>query len=95
MKLPEYPQPVSVASNDRSITVGVTDWGHPTGVQLTEAARELSGAELAARIMVLYEIARTIALAVRNVEHHRETKTWMPSWPTSNHVETLLQQLTF
>lgn len=95
MELPEYPQPVEVASNDRTITVGVTDWGHPTGVQLTEAARQLDGAELAARIMTLYGIAQTIALAVRNVEHHQQTKTWMPSWPTSNDVEVLLQQLTF
>ncbi|ART74389.1 hypothetical protein BTO20_37865 (plasmid) [Mycobacterium dioxanotrophicus] len=95
MELPQYPQPIEVASNDRSITVGVNAWGQPTGVQLTEDARRLAGAELAARIKALYEIAKTAALAVHNVEHHRETKTWMPSWPTANHVETLLRGLTF
>jgi hypothetical protein len=89
MKLPEYPQPIEVESNDKSIVVAVTDWGHPDGVQLEAADRQLNGAELAARIMTLYILAKTIALAVRNVEHHKATNNWVPSWPTPTDVEIL------
>lgn len=96
MQLPPHPQPVEVASRDQSLVVGVDSWGHPTGVQLTEAAKDgVSGAELAHRIMTLYELAKTIALAVRNVEHHRQTGTWLPSWPTPGNVDALNNQLTF
>ncbi|PQM45248.1 hypothetical protein C1Y40_04572 [Mycobacterium talmoniae] len=94
MKLPDRPQPVEVASNDGSIVVGVTDWGHPTGVQLEPEVKHLAGADLAARILTLYEFAKTIALAVRNVEHHRATGNWLRSWPTPTNVDILRAQLT-
>lgn len=95
MKLPNSPQPLEIASHDNTIVVGVTDWGHPTGVQLEPEALDLDGADLAARIMALYHYARTIALAVRNVDHHRTTGNWMPSWPTPTHVDILAAHITF
>ena len=36
-----------------------------------------------------------IALAVRNVEHHRQTGQWVPIWPTPTHVAALRNQLHF
>jgi len=95
VELPAHPQPVEVFSADKSIVVAVDDWGYPTGVQLEENARRLGGTELATRIMGLYEMAKTIALAVRNVEHHNVTNTWVPAWPTPTHVEILRAQLDF
>lgn len=94
MQLPETPQPVFVNSRDKTIVVSVNEWGHPTGVQLEPEARQLSGSELARRIMALYQFAKTIALAVRNTEHHRITGDWLGSWPTPTHVEAAQAQLT-
>ncbi|MBU8817568.1 hypothetical protein KL864_16830 [Mycolicibacterium goodii] len=94
MKLPDTPQPIEVSSHDESIVVGVTDWGHPIGVQFKPSVLSLSGAELAHRVMTLYNYAKTIALAVRNVEHERITGNWVSSWPTPTHVEILQSQLT-
>ncbi len=95
MQLPETPQPIEVASHDKTIVVGVTDWGHPNGVQLQPEVFDLDGADLAARIMYLYELARTIALAVRNIGHHRQTGSWQIGWPTPTHVEILFSELSF
>ena len=95
MQLPDTPQPIDVASHDRTIVVGVTDWGHPSGVQLGPEVFGLDGADLAARVLYLYDLARTMALAVRNVAHHRATGHWMPGWPTPTHVDILESQLSF
>lgn len=93
--LPSHPGPVGVSSADKKIVVEVNDWGQPLGVQLEDAALDLGGAELAARIIALYEVAKAIALAVRNVEHHRQTGQWVPIWPTPTHVAALRNQLHF
>lgn len=95
MELPAHPQPIEVHSNDRTISVGVTEEGQPTGVQLTQEALRLSGSELARRIMRLYSLAKTAALAVLNIEHNRETGTWVPSWPSQAHVDLLERQIDF
>jgi len=94
-KLPDQPQSIEVASSDKTIAVGVNDFGLPTGVQLDPKVRELGGAELASRIMTLYHFAKTIALAVRNVDHHWATGSWLSCWPTPTHVEKLHAELTF
>ncbi|MGD9622310.1 MAG: DUF2694 domain-containing protein [Mycolicibacterium sp.] len=94
MKLPDHPQNVEVTSRDGSIVVEVTDWGQPLGVQLGPAAQDLSGSELASRIMTLYRLALTIVLAVRNNEHHSKTGNWL-SWPTQTNVDRLYNELTF
>lgn len=95
MLLPDTPRPIEIASHDGTIVVGVTDWGHPCGVQLQPAVFGLDGADLAARIMLVYELAKTVALAVRNAAHHRATGHWQAHWPTPTHVEILESQLTF
>lgn len=95
MQLPERPQPVQVASNDRSIIVEVTDWGLPAGVVFGAPVKKLTGADLAARVMTLYVLGKTIALAVRNVEHWQQTGSWSAAWPTPAHVEILEKELTF
>ncbi|SLE83126.1 Uncharacterised protein [Mycobacteroides abscessus subsp. massiliense] len=95
MQLPDRPQPVEVASNDKSIVVAVDDWGLPAGVALGQPVKNLTGADLAARIMTLYKLGNTIALAVRNVEHYQLTGTWSPAWPTPSHVEILEKQVIF
>lgn len=95
MKLPDRPQPVEVASNDNAIVVAADDWGLPAGVVLGQAVKNLTGADLAARIITLYQLAKTIALAVRNVEHHAKTGLWVAAWPTPSHVDILEKQLTF
>ncbi len=95
MRLPAVPQPIEVSSHDKSIIVGVTDWGYPNGIQLAPVVFELDGADLAARVLYLYELARTIALAVRNVKHHRETGNWFDIWPTPAHAEQLEAELSF
>ena len=95
MQLPDTPRPIEMASNDGTIVVGVTEWGHPSGVQLHPAVFTLEGADLAARIMAVYTLAKTAALAVRNVAAHRATGHWQPHWPTPTHVEILHSQLSF
>ncbi|ETZ55292.1 hypothetical protein L838_0948 [Mycobacterium avium MAV_120709_2344] len=57
MELPKTPRPVEVSSHDRTIVVGVTDWGHPAGVQLTPEVFDLDGSSLAARVLTLYQLA--------------------------------------
>ena len=95
MQLPDAPRPIEVASHDGTIVVGVTEWGHPNGIQLHPEVFDLDGATLAARIMYLYQLARTIALAVRNVMNHRATGQWLSCWPTPTHVEILQSELSF
>ncbi|SKH87981.1 hypothetical protein [Mycobacteroides abscessus] len=95
MQLPKRPQPVQMASKDGSIVVEVNESGLPAGVVFGPAVKKLTGADLAARIMTLYTLAKTIALAVLNVEHWQQTGTWSDAWPTPAHVEILNKQLTF